>query len=162
MRVKEKREGKGSVSCWGNFYHDLPQSQPIPHIKSFVESHPSTHTDASASPWVGGGWISIEWSDVGQYCFIHNTQSSLAYIHIHENYKLVFVLTITNGQNDFMQSSINGNYFHSQWTSTRRYALYNWWRIMEFGTYSLFAFNVLFCSLNSSGSNIHIHIWMCM
>lgn len=77
-----------------------------------MESDPSTHIDAFC--------ISLEWQvliecyDAGQYYFIHNTQPPLAYIHIHENDERVFVETITNGQNDFMQSPENVNYLLSQ------------------------------------------------
>lgn len=61
------------------------------------------------------GWqLSIECYDVGQCYFIHNTQPSLAYIHIHENGEWVFVETITNGQNDFVQSPENVSYLCSQ------------------------------------------------
>jgi hypothetical protein len=124
---------------------------------------PSIHTQwcfCISLGCVWGGWVSIEWSDAGQYYFIHNTQYSFAYIHIHENDKQVFVRT--SDQNDFMQSPQNGNYFCSQQMSTRRSALCNWQRLKEFGTYSLFAFNVLFFTLNGSGSNGHTITWVYM
>lgn len=128
------------ISCRGDFCHDLPQLQPIPFSKSFSENEPS---HAHRRFCISLGWrLLIECYDVGQYYFIHNTQPPLACIHIHEHGERVFVETITNGQNDFVQSPEKCE-LSSQPKSPGISVLSSSWRCREFGAHSLFVSNRL-------------------